>query len=351
MQRHHRPLQLWNLHVTGSVCAHFGRGAFENEKVGAMGLDHVLDSAVTRFAAMPQLSGKATEYRGMYIGCQRLASEGVRVGDGNARRPLLMLGGTSISIEDQKELIVFLLDAGLEVAAIQTPLGGPLDVGIHPMTVRPHSLKDFIGRLKESERVEGVDIVAHSYAAFEVVRLLTGAPQAYRQLVKSVLLINPPGFERHTGFISHCFRVIWWHIIGGYANCWCCRFGLKRYPYDQTGSGDDDFLEREIAGINAMTFKALKNPARSFREILDIVTFRLIRPIHLLRTLHGFEFYFFLNAGDRMVPVRNTLKGIAGIIPARNIRVVSGGHNDLLFQKWQRPALLEFIEEIRRGPR
>jgi hypothetical protein len=35
------------------------------------------------------------------------------------------------------------------------------------------------------------------------------------------------------------------------------------------------------------------------------------------------------------------------IFRSRNIKVVPGGHNDVFFQKWQRKALFDFIEEIR----
>lgn len=312
-----------------------------------MGLGHILESAVTHFVPDSRQMGKAAAYKAMYINSRHLTLEGVAVRYNNSRRPLLMLGGTSISLEDQKELIVYLLKAGLEVAAVQTPMGGPLDFDFHPVAMRQLSLEDFVGRLKNDESVKGIDIIAHSYAAYEVVRILTASPPAYRQTVKSVLLINPPGFQHRTGFFPHCLGSLWYHVIGGYVRCWQCRIGLKRCLYDASGASGADFIDREIAGINSMTFKALNNPVRTIQEIRDIVSFRLLRPIYLLQTLYGYDFNFFLNTGDRIVPVSTTLKSIAGVIPARNIKVVPGGHNDLLFQKWQRPALLSFIEAIR----
>jgi len=123
---------------------------------------------------------------------------------------------------------------------------------------------------------------------------------------------------------------------------------MKRFLKGHHDSGDENFLKREMRGINAMTFKALKNPARSIREIRDIVSYRILEPIQLLQSVYGYDFYFFLNAGDCMVPSDHTLQCIADVVPPQNVKVVPGGHNDLLFQRWQRPAFLSFVEEIRR---
>jgi len=37
----------------------------------------------------------------------------------------------------------------------------------------------------------------------------------------------------------------------------------------------------------------------------------------------------------------------AKFLPAQNIKVVPGGHNDIVFQAWQRDTFLAFLEQIR----
>jgi len=114
-----------------------------------------------------------------------------------------------------------------------------------------------------------------------------------------------------------------------------------------TGAERKAFVRRELRGIVAMTFKGMQNPVRTFREIRDIVSFKPARPISQLQEIHGYDFNLFLNAGDRMVQVQDTLFCGLRLLPPENIRVVPGGHNDIVFQQWQRQALIAFLNEIR----
>jgi hypothetical protein len=263
------------------------------------------------------------------------------------RRPVLLLGGTSISMADQKELIDCLFTAGFDIAAIETPMGGLWHAGGVPKKVRRDALVDFIKHLCATEKIKGIDIVAHSYAAFEVVRTLMAASVTYRPLIKSVVLINPPGFSARLTFVSHLLRIIWGHILCGYLKMLWCRYGWGHCTGMVTNAARKAFARREMRGIVAMTFKGMQNPVRTIREIRDIVSFKPAGPISQLQEIHGYDFNLFLNAGDRMVQVQDTLFCGLRLLPPENIRVVPGGHNDIVFQQWQRQALIAFLNEIR----
>jgi hypothetical protein len=73
-----------------------------------------------------------------------LLSKGIKVLECNAKRPILLLGGTGIPIDDRREFITFLLKSGYEVASIENPIGGPFDIGRNPKKELPESLRDFI---------------------------------------------------------------------------------------------------------------------------------------------------------------------------------------------------------------
>ncbi|MFZ1986723.1 MAG: hypothetical protein WAU91_20095 [Desulfatitalea sp.] len=311
-----------------------------------MELYHQIDAAIRRYTLRTPGDNRPVTYQGLYL-AGGPSAQSPAAPDGNGRRPVLLLGGTSITLSDQKELIAELVRSGLAVAAMQTPMGGPLAVGIAPRRMRPLCLADFLARLQRDAGIQAVDVVAHSYAAFEVLRVLMSAPRAYRGLIRSIVLVNPPGFEARFGFATHCRRVVGGHILCGYMEMLLLRWGCRRWALGKAAGSRRAFTEREIRGITAMTARGLKNVVRTHREIRDIVTFKIEQPLGRLWTEHGYAFYLFLNAGDRMVAVRETLRRAVDLLPKENIRLVPGGHNDLLFQQWQRPAFLKFLHEIR----
>jgi hypothetical protein len=108
------------------------------------------------------------------------------------------------------------------------------------------------------------------------------------------------------------------------------------------------FILREVGGINLWALKTFRNMVRTLRELKDIVTFRVKEPLRKLQE-HGFAFYFFLQAEDQVVPARITREEVRDLVLERNVKMVPGGHNDLFFQEWQREALFDFVQEIRRG--
>lgn len=87
-----------------------------------------------------------------------------------------------------------------------------------------------------------------------------------------------------------------------------------------------------MRGITVMTARGLRNVLRTHREMRDIVSFKIERPLGWLRSEHGYAFYLFLNAGDRMVAVRETLRRAVALLPGENIRLVPGGVRHPSFQ-------------------
>lgn len=286
---------------------------------------------------------KNSPYRGFYIPSSLLISQGIQVYEENARRPILLLGGTSIPISDRKEFIGFLLDEGYEVASIENPIGGPLDVGINPAVERPISLCHFIEHLKRNEQVEGIDIVAQSYSAFEVIRVLKDNP-SYRPFVKSITFINPPGLNENTGFFKHIFRFLLLHLFKGYIKA--AGIMLKRkQPLNSNYKKRREYAKREFRGIGTWTLRSIRNMVRTLKEVHDIVTFRIKEPLRIMK--YEYEINVFLQSEDQVVPAHISKKQLKDILSDHHVRLVPGGHNDLFFQEWQRSAFLDFHKEIR----
>jgi len=260
------------------------------------------------------------------------------------RRPILVLGGTSIQFTECRELIEYLLESGYEVASIEHPVGGPFDFCLNPVKERPSSLKKTLNYLKTCN-VEQVDIVAQSYAAFEVIRTLL-KDNSYKGFVRNIILINPPGLDKNINMLKHIGRFLVNHLVTGFARSIGLLFGLRTFPIQGSMGMEKEFALREIKGIGLWSFKTLQNIVRTFREAQDIVTFRIREP---LRKLHecGYNIRFFLQSGDTIVPMGISLKTIYKTFPQQNVRIAPGGHNDLFFQKWQRSTFLEFLKEIR----
>jgi hypothetical protein len=287
------------------------------------------------------------EYQGVFVADRWLTRQGTRPKQNVGRRPLLLIGGTNITLNDQCEWIGHLLASGMEVAAIDYPIGHLLSRAIRPKPFRKSALCDFISRLKADQNVKGLDIVAHSYAAFEVVRILMADPGAYRPLVKSVVLINPPGFKRKIGAVTHCFRFMFGYVCIGWVKMLCQMAGFGSGPIEAEDPRRSIYVRRQVRGIAAMACTALKNPLRSYREVRDIVSFNIVPAMAILSKRYGYDLNIFLNADDIIVPYKDTLKAVAKFLPEENIMVVRGGHNDLIFQDWQRAVFTSFIRKIR----
>jgi hypothetical protein len=259
----------------------------------------------------------------------------------------LLLGGTSFPLSARKELIAFLLEKGFEVASIENPLGGPFDVRIDPVRERPESLREFLDHLKRQEKVEGIDIVAQSYSAFEVIRVLAADP-TFHPLIKSILFINPPGFDPRNNLVRHSLRFLWGHLLKGYLVNFSRLLGASLTPISGDPRKKKQFIQREIRGINFLALETSRNIVRTLRELKDIVTFRAKESLRTLQE-HGLPIYFFLQTEDQMIRARITREEVRDLVPERNVKMVPGGHVDLFIQEWQREALFDFLQEIRSG--
>jgi len=79
----------------------------------------------------------------------------------------------------------------------------------------------------------------------------------------------------------------------------------------------------------------------------DIVTFRIKEAVKNLQAWYGYDINVFLQSEDQVVPAQVTKEALKDLLPDDHVEVVPGGHNDLFFQRWQRPAFLNFIQRIR----
>lgn len=279
-----------------------------------------------------------------YISHSLLSERGIHVSCSDVNRPILILGGTSIQFTECRELIEYLLESGYEVASIEHPVGGPFDFCLNPVKERPYSLEKTLNCLK-AHNVQQVDIVAQSYAIFEVIRTLL-KDSTYRGFVRNIVLINPPGLDKNINMVKHIDRFLMHHLFKGFIKSIGLLFGFRNMPIRSGMNLNKEFALREIKGIGLWSFKTLQNIVRTFREVKDIVTFLICEPLMRLQEC-GYTIRFFLQSEDQLIPMRRSLKTIYQTFPQQSVKIAPGGHNDLFFQKWQRSTFLEFLKEIR----
>jgi hypothetical protein len=282
---------------------------------------------------VPVRSPGGKKYEIFYANGIELRKYGFSVPSERLRHPALLLGGTSIPVSNRKRLIKSFLEAGYEVASIENPIGGPFSFGIDPVRERPEALKDYMEHLRSSCGVTEINVVAQSYSAFELVRVLQEDPLRYSGFVKCMILVNPPGFDENVNMAKHIYRFLWRHVIRGYLT------PESSHP-DPIG-----FSKKERVGIATWTYKSLINIVRSLREVHDIVHYRIKAPLKALDA-RGYKVCFFVQTNDQVVPARITLKHAREVVPESQIKCVEGGHNDLFFQEWQRKAFMDFYEQM-----
>jgi hypothetical protein len=289
--------------------------------------------------------GQRPSYRSYYVETEDLARQGVAVVKEGVKRPVLLLAGTSLSNFDRKDFLGHLLWSGYEVAGVEDQVGGLFDVHINPSKCRPEALRDFLGHLRQEKGVRGVDIVAQSYSSFEVVRVLLAEPE-WATFVKSVTLINPPGFDPRNNFVRHCARFLFGHVLQGYAASLGRLVWFKLVPNTAAPERHAEFFRREVDGINNWASKTFRNVVRTMREVKDISSFRIKEPLRQVVAL-GVPVYLFLQADDKLVPSQITREQVRDFLPDTHITEVPGGHTDLFFQPWQRDAFCHFLNSIR----
>ena len=308
--------------------------------------EQLLDLIGLTMQHFPSMFDRSADYEGFYVPASLLSTRGVQVPRENVGHPLLLLGGTSVTVEDCKELIGFLFKAGYEVAGIENRIGNPLDFGTQPGLDREAALTSFIHHLRNKEGVKSVDLVGLSYSAFEIIRSLKGNPDL-SPFVQSLILINPPGLNEDITLLKHVTRFIFHHAIIGYLKSMGTFLGFSIVSLEGDSKLKRAYARREVHGISTWTRKTCLNLVRTFKEVHDIVTFRIKESLRNLQDRYGYDINVFLQAEDRLIPARATQEALKDFLPKDHVEVVPGSHNDLIFQKWQHPAFLNFINRVR----
>lgn len=255
---------------------------------------------------------------------------------------IVFLSGTSTQLVDVEFFMGHLLERNHCVASIERFIGGPFDMGIKPDIERKEALKHFIRQLKVNHQIEQFDIIAHSYASFEVVRLLADNPESYREYLRNIIFINPAGFNDHIRFIPHCLRFTFIFILKEYLRV--LGYFLKKSR--EKNAGDRDFYARKLRATNSLFLKTIQNPVKTFKEVADIASFKLKPIVKELIEKYGYTFYFVLNTEDELVAVSQTLKFARHLLPENRIISFPGNHMDLLVNKGQIINFLNILDEI-----
>ncbi|HKN19022.1 MAG TPA: hypothetical protein VJW95_04430 [Dissulfurispiraceae bacterium] len=308
--------------------------------------DTILDLIGLTMQHFPSLIDSSMDREGFYVPSSLLATRGIEVPRQNVGHPLLLLGGTSSTIEDCKELIGFLFKAGYEVAGIENRIGNPLDFWTQPGLDREAALTSFIHHLRNKEGVKSVDLVGLSYSAFEIIRSLRGN-RNLSPFVQSLILINPPGLNEDITLLKHLTRFIFHPAIKGYLKSIGTFLGFDIVSVEGDSKLKRAYAKREAHGISTWTCKTCLKLVRTFKELHDIVTFRIKESLRNLQDRYGYDINVFLQSEDQIIPARVTQEALKDFLPEDHVEVVPGSHNDLIFQKWQRPAFLNFINRVR----
>ena len=310
-------------------------------------MQSLIDTSKLEVPGVTSDGSKVRTNKALYIPGSLLMNRGIDCGGNDGSRILLLIAGTSLDFSDSLELMIFLLESGYALAAIENRIGGPFHVGIHPKKERPETLKCFLNYLQRQNELSGVDIIAHSYAAFEVVRLLSVHPLKYYDFVKTITFINPAGFNKEIRLWTHCCRFISGHLLNACIRRLQLFLGVRGFASKKIDSAGERYLYRDFHGANRWALKSIKNPVRSIKELVDIVTYELVAPLKMLQEKYGYNFNLFLQSDDELLPIEYTLKQAQRIIPENKIKIVPGRHNDIFFQQDQRESFLEFIQKIR----
>lgn len=276
-------------------------------------------------------SSPSVEYRGLFV----------EPGGARSDRCILVLSGTSIQLEDLEFFINHLVDKGHPVASIERNIGGLVDLKTESQRDRKLALRHFVHYLTGTGGISRIDVIAQSYAAFEVVRLLVEDPESYKAHISGVVLVNPAGFDEHIRYLPHCLRFLFIHVLSAYASA--LKGLLLR---GRLGSGPTPDFRRKLRAVHSFFIKTIRNPIRTFKEISDIVSFDIIPYMKLLIDKYGYSFYFVLSCNDNLVSARDTLGWSRRLVPDENITVFPGNHLDPFIDGRQVEYLMNSMETL-----
>lgn len=286
--------------------------------------------------------GRRVRYRRLLAAADDLKACGLAVNEKYSLIPTLVVPGTSIPFEETREFLTWLMARGYPVAFIENPIGGLFDTRINPKLERPLVLEHFLDWIQDQgpEKVSRVIGIFHSYAAFDVIRLIAKKPLKYNRLMPVFFLNNPAGFNGEINIITHILRWQFMHLGGGVIKQALSRFWSGAYPIPIGDVERGDYRKRELRGLWAWWKDTLKNPIRGgFRELLDICQYRAENDMQTIKEA-GYEVGMFKHNGDRILPISGTLKYAQNLFSDKLV-ILDGGHCDLFLQIKNREAIAQ----------
>jgi pimeloyl-ACP methyl ester carboxylesterase len=253
---------------------------------------------------------------------------------------VLLLSGTSTQVDDLRYFTGFLTEQGLSVAVLERFIGGPLDVGFDPVKERRTALRHALEYLDQVRGMQRVLVLAHSYAAIEVVRVLSEAPQRYAGLISDVVLVNPAGFAPQRRFVRHCLRFLFLAMLKEYL------LVTARLAASTPDGETRGFLQRKRAGTATLFLKTVANPMRTFKEVADVVSCDIKPSLVKLIREYGYRIHAFVNTDDNLVSPHRSLRELTPLLPAGSLRSCPGHHMDYFFDRSQMRHLTDFLKQI-----
>jgi len=254
---------------------------------------------------------------------------------------VLLLTGTSMQVEDVVYFTDFLQQQGHAVATLERFVGGPFDIGYDPKQDRVDSLEAALSFLLETHMVAKIHLVAHSYASFEAVRVLSRDPARYAGRIHNIVLINPAGFSKKTRFFRHCLRFTFLMVL---RECWGSARQLMCVRREQSESSA--LLVRKLHATCVMFRKTVSNPSKTIKEVADVVSFKVKPHLKQLIQDHHYRFHVFINMDDNLVAPDETLRELQDLLPASSMMTCSGHHMDLFVDSSQMILFNAFLTDI-----
>ncbi len=254
---------------------------------------------------------------------------------------ILMLPGTSTDLSDMKTMISSLVDRGYSVASLERPTGILFDRIKDPSIYRSNTVKHWIGRLQNRFNIQSMDVIAHSYASFDIMRLINSNQIKYKKLINNIILINPAGFIKSIKYFNHCLRFLFIYVLEGYINIFKWLY-INRDDNDYNKS----YFDLKLNLLTSFFIKTIQNPIKTFREVRDIVSINLENI--MIDTIHKYNFRIVvaLNTEDDLLPHNRTLSSINNLFDQENVLLFPGNHSDLFLPSRELEIFLDNIERI-----
>ena len=84
-------------------------------------------------------------------------------------------------------------------------------------------------------------------------------------------------------------------------------FGIGNSPFVKNKTRKKEFIKREVHGITTWSFKSFRNFVRTFREVNDIVKFKIENPLKVLYNDYNYDINVFIQNENQILPVEITL--------------------------------------------